>query len=89
VWQQPLSYTLGAASVTADVVLSGFAGLPPAAPPALRAYYTVSGQLLAAWPMPGAVHSSPAIVGRAIYFGTGNVFDGAGSAVHAWRLPVR
>ena len=37
----------------------------------------------------GMVSSAVVPVGRAIYFGSGNFFDGTGSGVHAYALPDR
>jgi hypothetical protein len=74
------------------VVFSGFAGLSEADPPASKAYDARSLALLAVLPIrvndqPGMVNSSVVPVGRMIFVGSGNFFDGGGSGVHAFRLP--
>jgi hypothetical protein len=37
--------------------------------------------------VPGMVNSAAVPVGRMVFFGSGNFFDGAGSGVHAYKLP--
>ncbi|HZR83396.1 MAG TPA: PQQ-binding-like beta-propeller repeat protein [Candidatus Binatia bacterium] len=81
-WQQDGAPALGASSVANGVV---FVGTP--APPSLRAFDAVTGSPLAAFPMAGAVNSSAALVGDALFVGSGNSNDGSGGGVHALRAP--
>jgi outer membrane protein assembly factor BamB len=83
-WELSKAYGFGATSVADGVVFNGV-GAPLHAE--LRAYKASDGTLLKAFPADGAVNSSAAIVGKAIYFGTGNSFNGEGGAVVAYRLP--
>jgi hypothetical protein len=84
--------TLAATTLARRVVLSGFAGLSATDLPAVKVYDARSLGLLTVLPVrvndvPGMVNSSVVPVGRMIFFGSGNFFDGGGSGVHAFRLP--
>jgi polyvinyl alcohol dehydrogenase (cytochrome) len=88
-WQQNLSYTFGASTISNNVVFNGTVGLLPSLLPALQAFDAATGQIVGEFPMTGSVNSSATIVGDMIFFGTGNSFDGGGSSVRAYTLPPR
>ena len=88
--EQNNNQSLGATSVGDHVVFSGFVGLSETNLPAVKAYSTrltplavlssdVAGR-------PGMVNSTVIPVGRMLFFGSGNYFDGTGSGVHAYIL---
>ena len=88
--EQNNNQSLGATSVGDHVVFSGFIGLSETNLPAVNAYSSrlaplavlssdVSGR-------PGMVNSTVIPVGRMLFFGSGNYFDGTGSGVHAYVL---
>ena len=56
-------------------------------PPSLRAFDAATGTPLQSFTFPGSVNSSPAIVGGLLVVGSGNSFNGSGSAVNAYKLP--
>jgi hypothetical protein len=77
-------------------VLSGFTGLSETDLPAVKAYTAQTrssgNQLVAVFPtqvngIPGMANSSIVPVGRSVYFGSGNYFDGGSGGVHALQLP--
>jgi hypothetical protein len=37
---------------------------------------------------PGMVNSTVVPVGRMLFFGSGNYFDGTGAGIHAYILPI-
>jgi polyvinyl alcohol dehydrogenase (cytochrome) len=84
VWEDARAYSFAPSTVTNGVVFNGVGQLLM---PALRAYDADTGDMLWNLQLTGAVNSAAVIVGDTIYFGSGNSFDGAGSAVHAYRLP--
>lgn len=86
-WQASNNYTFGATTVADGVVFSGFTGLSADDPPALRAYDAATGALLLELPQAGSVNSSASITRDAVFFGTGDSYDGAGGSVQAYRLP--
>jgi hypothetical protein len=95
-WEAGNNQSFGATTLANHVVLSGFIGLSENDLPAVKAYdarTNASGnQLLAVFPsqangVPGMVNSAVIPVGRSVYFGSGNFFDGGGSGVHALQLP--
>ena len=81
-WEENGPQGVGASSVTNGVVFAG-----QVAPGALNAFNAQTGMLLTTIPAGGSVDSGAAIVGNTIYFGSGDSESGAGSAVHAYRLP--
>jgi len=81
-WETNGPQGVGASSVTNDVVFAG-----EVEPGALNAFDAQTGMLLTTIPTVGSVDSGAAIVGNSIYFGSGDSESGAGSAVHAYRLP--
>jgi len=81
-WESNGSPGAGASSVAHGVVFAG-----TLAPPSLRAFDAESGLVLHSIPMPGAVNSSAALVGKTLFVGSGNSNDGTGGGVHAFRLP--
>jgi polyvinyl alcohol dehydrogenase (cytochrome) len=86
-WEVGFAYSFAAATVTNDVVIDGWAGLgPQAPPPSLRIYAAANGALLYELPVGGSVSSAAAIVGSRIFFGSGNSYDGSGAAVWALKL---
>jgi outer membrane protein assembly factor BamB len=84
VWQASKANSVGATSVANGVV---FVGVGNILPPALQIYDAETGTEIKQIPLEGAMNSGVAIVGDMIFFGSGNSFDGAGGAVHAFRLP--
>jgi hypothetical protein len=72
------------------VVFSGFVGLSETNLPAVKAYSTHLTPLAALSSdvagRPGMVNSTVIPVGRMVFFGSGNYFDGTGSGVHAYIL---
>ena len=94
VTEQRSSQSLGPTTLADGVVFSGFIGKSTTDLPAVKAYRTTNLAVLAVLPIsvggrPGMVSSAVVPVGRAIYFGSGNFFDGTGSGVHAYTLPDR
>jgi hypothetical protein len=84
IWHASQAYSFAASSVSGGAL---FNGVGNAIPDELRAYDSQSGAVLLHVSTAGAVNSSAAIVGDAIYFGAGNSFDGKGGAVFAYGLP--
>jgi hypothetical protein len=83
--------SFGPTTLADRVVFSGFLGLSETNLPAVKAYRSASLSLLAVLPSdvsgrPGMVNSAVVPVGRAIFFGSGNYFDGSGGGVHAYVL---
>jgi outer membrane protein assembly factor BamB len=94
VTEQQDSQSLGPTTLADGVVFSGFIGKSTADLPAVKAYRATNLAVLAVLPIsvggrPGMVSSAVVPVGRAVYFGSGNFFDGTGSGVHAYALPDR
>ena len=90
--EQSDNQSVGATSLGDRVVFSGFIGLSETNLPAVKAY---SQRLtpLAVLPSdvngrPGMVNSTVVPVGRMLFFGSGNYFDGTGSGIHAYMLPI-
>jgi polyvinyl alcohol dehydrogenase (cytochrome) len=84
-WEDSQAYSFAASTVAGGVVFNGV-GLPlPSAQ--LRAYDATSGALLRAFPAGGAVNAGATIVGKRLFYGTGNSFNGQGGAVLAYSLP--
>lgn len=95
-WEADNNQSFGATTLANGVVLSGFTGLSETDLPAVKAYAaqkrSSGNQLLAVFPtqvnrFPGMANSAVVPVGRSVYFGSGNFFDGGGSGVQALRLP--
>jgi outer membrane protein assembly factor BamB len=83
--------SFGPTTLADRVVFSGFLGLSETDFPAVKAYRDTTLRLLAAIPtevngQAGSVNSAVVPVGRAIYFGSGNFFDGSAGGVHAYAL---
>ena len=79
---------MGATTVADGILFNGWIGFPQASiPAALRVRDAATGAVLAELPQAGAVNSSATVMKRAIYFGTGNSYDGAGGGIHAYALP--
>jgi outer membrane protein assembly factor BamB len=83
-WENNQANTFGPTSVSGGAVFNGVGDILPAA---LRVYDAGTGAPLASFKADGAVNSGAAIVGKTIYFGAGNSFNGIGGAVFAYRLP--
>ncbi len=83
-WENNRANTFAATSLSGGAVFNGVGNVLP---PELRVYDAGTGARLASFRTDGAVNSSAAIVGKAIYFGTGNSFNGSGGAVFAYSLP--
>jgi polyvinyl alcohol dehydrogenase (cytochrome) len=81
-WEMNGAPVFGASSVANGVVFAG-----TILPPSLRAFNAQSGVLISSITAPGAVNSSAALVGNAVFFGSGNSQDGNGGGVQAYRLP--
>lgn len=95
-WKESNNQSFGATTLADGVVLSGFTGISQSDPPAVKVYDAHSpaagNRLLAVFPIqvngiPGMVNSGVIPVGRMVFFGSGNFFDGGGSGVHALTLP--
>lgn len=90
--EQSNNQSAGATTLAAGVVFSGFIGQSETDLPAVKAYRASSLAPLLVMEtgvngVPGMVDSAVVPVGSAIYFGSGNYFDGTGSGVHAYMLP--
>jgi len=83
-WENNQANTFAPTSVSGSAVFNGVGSLLP---PELRVYDAGTGATLASFKAGGAVNSGAAIVGKTIYFGAGDSFDGNGGAVFAYRLP--
>jgi len=83
-WENNQANTFAPTSVSGGAVFNGVGSVLP---PQLRVYDAGTGATLASFKADGAVNSGVAIVGKTIYFGAGNSFDGHGGAVFAYRLP--
>jgi polyvinyl alcohol dehydrogenase (cytochrome) len=95
-WEADNNQSFGATTLANGVVLSGFTGLSETDLPAVKAYAAQTSspgnQLLAVFPtqvngVPGIANSAIVPVGRSVYFGSGNYFDGGGGGVQALQLP--
>ncbi len=84
-WQQTQSQSFAPTTLADGVVFSGFTF--PEQAPALLARDADSGGLLASFPLPGAANSGATPVGKRLFVGSGNSFDGQGGAVNAFSLP--
>jgi hypothetical protein len=89
-WEADNNQSFGATTLANGVVLSGFTGLSETDLRAVKAYAAQTSssgnQLLAVFPtqvngVPGMANSAIVPVGRSVYFGSGNYFDGGGSGV--------
>jgi len=83
-WQNDMANTFAPTSVSGGAVFNGVGNVLS---PELRVYDAETGAMLAFFRTTGAVNSGAAIVGKTIYFGAGNSFNGTGGAVFAYRLP--
>jgi polyvinyl alcohol dehydrogenase (cytochrome) len=83
-WENNKAYAFSPATVVNDVVFSGVGQYLPGA---LRAYSTSDGTKVFEATMDGAVNSGVAVVGKMIFFGSGNSFNGKGGAVQAYAIP--
>lgn len=95
-WEAGNNQSFGATTLAHGVVLSGFTGLSASDPPALKAYdarkHAAGNRLLSVFPIavngqPGMVNSAAIPVGRMVFVGSGNYFDGGGSGIHAFIAP--
>jgi polyvinyl alcohol dehydrogenase (cytochrome) len=95
-WEANTNQSFGATTLASRVVFSGFTGLSENALPAIKAYdargRAPGNRLLFVYPtqvdrQPGMVNSAVVPVGRMVFFGSGNFFDGSGSGIHALSLP--
>ncbi|MFL5284444.1 MAG: PQQ-binding-like beta-propeller repeat protein [Rhodopila sp.] len=85
------SQSFGPTTLGDRIIFSGFTGLSETDLPAVKTYRASSLGLLLTLPSavggrPGSVNSAVIPVGRAIFFGSGNFFDGTGGGVHAYAL---
>jgi outer membrane protein assembly factor BamB len=90
-WEANDNQSFGPTTLAGHVIFSGFTGLSENDLPAIKAY-DVGGRLLFVYPTqvnnrPGMVNSAVVPVGRMVFFGSGNFFDGTGSGVQALALP--
>ena len=90
--EQPNNQSVGATTLADRVVFSGFIGQSESDLPAVKAYRSSTLGLLKVIPInvngfPAMVDSSVVPVGQAIFFGSGNYFDGTGGGVNAYVLP--
>ena len=83
-WQNNQANTFAPTSVSGGAVFNGVGDIFP---PELRVYDAETGATLVSFKADGAVNSGAAIVGKTIYFGAGNSYNGIGGAVFAYRLP--
>jgi polyvinyl alcohol dehydrogenase (cytochrome) len=83
-WEDDSAYTFAPTSVSGGAV---FNGVGNAIPSQLNIYDGDTGANLTSFKTAGAANSGVAIVGRTIYFGAGNSYNGEGGAVFAYRLP--
>ena len=95
-WEANTNQSFGPTTLADRVVFSGFTGLSESELPAIKAYDARDGapgnRLLFVYPTeinhrPGMVNSAVVPVGRMVFFGSGNFFDGSGSAIQALTLP--
>jgi len=95
-WEENNNQSFGATTLAGRVVFSGFTGLSETDLPAIKAYdargRAQGSRLLFVYPtqvsgQPGMVDSAIVPVGRMVFFGSGNFFDGSGSGIHALTLP--
>jgi hypothetical protein len=95
-WEANNNQSFGATTLAGHIIFSGFTGLSVSDLPAIKAYEArdqVQGnRLLFTYPTrvegrPGMVNSAVVPVGRMVFFGSGNFFDGSGSGIHALTLP--
>jgi polyvinyl alcohol dehydrogenase (cytochrome) len=95
-WEESDNQSLGATALADRVVFSGFMGTSPSDLPAIKAYdargHAGRNRLRFVFPTevngrPGMVNSAVVPVGRMVFFGSGNFFDGSGSGIHALTLP--
>ena len=95
-WEANTNQSLGPTTLANRVLFSGFTGLSESELPAIKAYdardRAPSNRLLFAYPtqvngQPGMVNSAIVPIGRMVFFGSGNFFDGSGSGIHALILP--
>jgi len=96
VWEANTNQSFGPTTLAGRVVFSSFTGVSVSEPPAIKAYdasdAAQSARLLFVYPtqvngQPGMVNSAVVPIGRMVFFGSGNFFDGSGSGIHALRLP--
>lgn len=85
-WEGYGAYTFAPSAVSSELVFTGTAGLGAFLPASLRIYDKATGDVLLDLAQPGSVSSGVALVGRSMYFGTGDSYDGAGSSIQAWRV---
>jgi outer membrane protein assembly factor BamB len=95
-WEAGNNQSFGPTTLAGHVVFSGFTGLSESDLPAIKAYdardQVHGNRLLFVYPTqvngrPGMVNSAVVPIGRMLFFGSGNFFDGTGSGVHALALP--
>jgi polyvinyl alcohol dehydrogenase (cytochrome) len=96
IWEANTNQSFGPTTLAGRVVFSSFTGLSVSEPPAIKAYdasdAVQSARLLFVYPtavngQPGMVNSAVVPIGRMVFFGSGNFFDGSGSGIHALSLP--
>jgi polyvinyl alcohol dehydrogenase (cytochrome) len=95
-WEANTNQSFGPTTLAGHVIFSGFTGLSVSELPAIKAYdardQVPGNRLLFAYPTqvegrPGMVNSAVVPIGRMVFFGSGNFFDGSGSGIHALTLP--
>jgi polyvinyl alcohol dehydrogenase (cytochrome) len=84
--------SFGATTLGDHVVFAGFIGLSEANIPSVKAYDSATLAQLSVLSSnvggsPGMVNSAAIPIGRMLFFGSGNYFDGTGGGVHAYVLP--
>jgi len=96
VWEANNNQSFGPTTLAGRVIFSGFTGLAVSDLPAIKAYdardQVQGSRLLFSFPTqvegrPGMVNSAIVPIGRMVFFGSGNFFDGSGSGIHALTLP--
>jgi polyvinyl alcohol dehydrogenase (cytochrome) len=95
-WEENNNQSLGATTLADGVVFSGFMGTSVLELLAIKAYdarpHAPGKRLLFSMQTqvggrPGMVNSAVVPVGRMVFFGSGNFFDGSGSGIQALTLP--
>jgi hypothetical protein len=84
--------SFGATTLGDHVVFAGFIGLSETNIPSVKAYDSATLAPLSSLSSnvggsPGMVNSAAIPIGRMLFFGSGNYFDGTGGGVHAYVLP--
>jgi len=85
IWQQTQNQSFAPTTLADDVIFVGFTF--PELPPALIARDARTCEQLWRYDTPGAVNAGATPVGKMVFVGTGNSFDGQGGGVQAFGLP--